>query len=250
MTTLEHFHHRHDDDDDPLDLTDRELLVVIFRKLVTLMTSVAQFQTILDSIRVDLTAVANDATSAVAGFAALKQLILDLQAQVKAGTGPVTQAQLDSVATSAQAVDDQLKAIDATLKPLASTVPVTPPVAAPKLALVPVIITIGVPTSFVLMLAPDSGLPVDATVAPLPAGLIFDPATGMITGTPTGPLGPTSASVSVRNTAGSDSGTLVVTVSDVAQPPVQLPPVPAGAQSVGARSAVAGTEPVDHNVKS
>lgn len=267
--------HPHDCDDD-LSATGHELLVAIYRKLRLLMstthTTAAQFQKILDDLRVDVGgisttvgAIATDTTGVASNVATLKQMIVDLQAQI--GTGaPITQQQLNALAAQATDADAAIKdiaaklaAADAALQPLAGGV--TPPAQAPpKLALVPVALTVGVPTSFVIALAVDSGVPTSASASPLPNGLAFDTSTGLITGTPT-TLGDTTVSVSVSNDAGGDTGTLVISVTDVAQPPVEVPPGPVTAQGFAApRARVAGAakvapsgdprEPVDHSVKS
>lgn len=80
--------------------------------------------------------------------------------------------------------------------------------------------TVGTPFSFVIT---ATGSPGSYTASPLPAGLVFNPATGTISGTPSAP-GVTSTTLGATNGSGTGSATLTIIVAAASTPPVVITP--------------------------
>lgn len=85
--------------------------------------------------------------------------------------------------------------------------------------------TVGAPFSYTVT---ASGTPTSYTAAPLPAGLSINPATGVISGTPT-TVGMTSVLVGATSAAGTGTTTLTITVASASVPPVITSPPTAAA---------------------
>ena len=75
--------------------------------------------------------------------------------------------------------------------------------------------TVGRPFGFVIT---ASGLPTSYAASPLPAGLVCNAATGVITGTPTA-VGTTAALLSATNATGTGNATLIISIGAAPVPP-------------------------------
>lgn len=90
-------------------LSDRQLLLIILRNQEQIMSTEQDLQTSLDGIQTDVATI----STTIAG---LQQSIADLTAQLAAGS-PVSQAQLDALATEAASAKTALDAIAAPVTP-------------------------------------------------------------------------------------------------------------------------------------
>ena len=75
--------------------------------------------------------------------------------------------------------------------------------------------TVGVPFGYMIA---ASGLPTNYTATPLPAGLVCNATTGVITGTPS-VAGFTLALLAARNATGTGNATLAITIAAAPLPP-------------------------------
>ncbi len=100
----------------------------------------------------------------------------------------------------------------------ALTITIAPPGAVPIITNNPLTGagTVGTPFGFAIT---ASGLPTIYTASPLPAGLVCNPATGVISGTPTSP-GTTAALLSAVNATGTGTATLTITVASAGIAPI------------------------------
>lgn len=119
-----------------------------------------------------------------------------------------------------------MRAINAvgTSSPVTLTITVAPAAVAPIITS-PTTAPATAGTVFVTYVIAATGLPTSFTATGLAPGLVINPATGAITGTPSTP-GVFVATINATNSTGTGSSTLTITVAPTAPPPVPtFPPV-------------------------
>lgn len=134
------------------------------------------------------------------------------------GTFPVTITAIDAAGNTSTLT------FDITINP-APVVDKTPPTVAP---IADASGTVGTPIAPIVIVASDSGLPLDVKVTGLPAGLTYDPTTGEVIGTPT-VAGTFPITVVVTDTSGnSTTVTFTITVAEAAKTAATTDPIYVG----------------------